>query len=34
MEFNAQQLLFEIFSHIIRIFGSVQPQTESTCPFH
>ncbi len=33
MEFNAQQLLFETFSHIIRIFGSVEPTTESTCLF-
>ncbi len=32
-EFNAQQLLFEAFSHIMRIFGSVEPQTESTSPF-
>ncbi len=33
MEFNAQQLLFEAFSHIMRIFGSVKPQTESPFPF-
>ncbi len=33
-EFNAEQLLFEAFSHIMRIFGSVEPQTESTFPFH
>ncbi len=32
-EFNAQQLLFEAFSHIMRIFGSIEPQTESTFPF-
>ncbi len=32
-ELNAQQLLFEGFSHIIRIFGSIEPQTESTFPF-
>ncbi len=25
--------LFEAFSHIMRIFGSVEPQTESTSPF-
>ncbi len=30
---DAQQLLFEAFSHIMRIFSSVQPQTESTFPF-
>ncbi len=28
MEFNAQQLLFEAFSHIICIFRSTEPQTE------
>ncbi len=33
VEFNVQQLLFEMFSHIIRIFGSVKPQTESICLF-
>ncbi len=33
MEFNAQQVLFEVFSHILRIFDSVEPQTESTFPF-
>ncbi len=27
MEFNAKKLLFKTFSHIIRIFGSVKPQT-------
>ncbi len=32
-EFNAQQLSFEAFSHIMRIFGSGEPQTESTFPF-
>ncbi len=31
-EFNAQQLLFEAFFHIMRIFGSVETQTESTFP--
>ncbi len=33
MEFNAQQLLFEAFSHIMRIFGGTELQTESTFPF-
>ncbi len=32
-EFNAHQLSFEAFSHIMRISGSVQPQSESTFPF-
>ncbi len=32
-EFNAQQLLFETFSHIKLIFDSVESQTESTFPF-
>ncbi len=32
-EFNVQQLLFEAFSHTMRIFGSIGPQTESTFPF-
>ncbi len=27
------QCLFEAFSHIMRIFGHVQPQSESTFPF-
>ncbi len=31
--FNDEQLLFEAFSHIMRIFGSVEPQTESNFPF-
>ncbi len=30
---NAQQLLFEPFPHIMRIFGGVVPQTEFTFPF-
>ncbi len=30
MEFNAQQLLFEAFSHIMRIFDNIQPLSEST----
>ncbi len=33
MEFNAEQLLFEAFSHIMHIFRSIEPQTESTFPF-
>ncbi len=33
MKFNAQQLLFEAFSLIMRIFGSFVHQTESTFPF-
>ncbi len=33
MKFNAEQLLFELFSHIVRIFGSIEPQTESSFPF-
>ncbi len=32
-EFNAQQLLLETFPDIIHIFGSVEPQTESSCLF-
>ncbi len=32
MEFNAQQLLFEPFLDIMRIFGSVEPSSESTFP--
>ncbi len=32
-EFNAQQLLFEAFSFIMRIFGRIEPQTESAFPF-
>ncbi len=32
-EFNAQQLLFEVFSHILRIFDSVDPLSKSTFPF-
>ncbi len=32
-KFNAQQFLFEAFSRIMRIFGCVEPQTESTVPF-
>ncbi len=32
-EFNAQRLLFEAFSHIMCIFGSLEPQSESTFPF-
>ncbi len=32
-EFNVQQLLWETFSLIMRIFGSVESQTESTFPF-
>ncbi len=32
-EFNAEQLLFEAFSHIMRIFDNIEPQTESTFPF-
>ncbi len=31
--FNAQQLLFEAFSHITCVFGSVEPWSESTFPF-
>ncbi len=27
------QFLFEAFSHIIPIFGSIKPQTESSFPF-
>ncbi len=30
---DAQQLLFEAFSYIMRIFGTVEPHTESTLPF-
>ncbi len=33
MKFNAEQLLFQPFFDAIRIFGSVEPQTESTFPF-
>ncbi len=33
MEFNAQQFLFRAFSHTIRIFGSIETQTESAFPF-
>ncbi len=32
-EFNTEQLLFKAFSHIMRIFGSIELQTESTFPF-
>ncbi len=32
-EFNAQQLLFEVFPHTMRIFGSAETQTESTFTF-
>ncbi len=32
-EFNAEQLLFIAFSHIMRIFGSIELQTKSTFPF-
>ncbi len=32
-EFNAQQLLFEAFSHILRIFGRAEPLSKSTFPF-
>ncbi len=32
-KFNVQQLLFEAFSHILRIFGSIEPLTEFTLPF-
>ncbi len=32
-EFNAEQLLFKAFSHRMHIFGSIEPQTESTFPF-
>ncbi len=30
---NSKQLLFEAFFHIMRIFGSVKPQSESNFPF-
>ncbi len=30
---NHKQLLFEVFSDIMRIFSRVEPQTESTFPF-
>ncbi len=32
-EFNARQLLFEAFSQIMRIFDSIEPESESTFPF-
>ncbi len=32
-KFNAKQLLFQSFFYVMRIFGSVEPQTESTLPF-
>ncbi len=33
MKFNSEQLLFEAFFDVMRIFGSVQPQNESNFPF-
>ncbi len=33
MKFNAQRLLFELFSDIIGNFGSVELKIESTFPF-
>ncbi len=32
-KFNAQKLLFEAFSDIMRIFSRIEPQTEYTFPF-
>ncbi len=32
-QFIAEQLLFEVFLDIMSIFGSVQPQSESTSHF-
>ncbi len=31
---DVQEFLFEAFTHIMYIFGSVEPQTESTFPFN
>ncbi len=33
MRLNVQQLLFEAFPHIMHIFGSVKPESESTFHF-
>ncbi len=32
-KFNSDQLLFEAFSDVMRIFGSIEPQSESNFPF-
>ncbi len=32
-KFNFEQLLFKTFFDVMHIFGSVEPQTESTLPF-
>ncbi len=32
-KFNFEQLIFKVFFDPMRIFGSVEPQTESTFPF-
>ncbi len=32
-KFNAKQLLFQSFFDVVHLFGSVEPQTESTFPF-
>ncbi len=33
MDFNVEQLLFQYFFDVMRIFGSIEPQTESTFSF-
>ncbi len=33
IQLNSQQLLFEAFFHIIHIFGSVEPESQSIFPF-
>ncbi len=32
-KFNFEQLLFEPFFDVMRIFGSIEPQSESNFPF-
>ncbi len=33
MKFNSEQLLFDTFFYVMRIFGSVEPQSKSHFPF-
>ncbi len=33
MKFNSEQLLFETFFEVMRIFGSIRPQSEYNFPF-
>ncbi len=33
MDFQTEQLLFEAFHHILRIFGSIEPLSKTTFPF-